>query len=436
MTDESNTSVRPKAAGAGRRVVRIGLALLVVATFLGIPVLRVLLRPEAVSEPDPPAPVVVGTVVFGDAEQTARYSGNLTPETSTAILPKVAGRVTALEVTAGDAVAAGDVVARIEDEVLRLQVAQARAAFDAAAAQFRQAERGARTQQLQIARADIEQATSALATARSNLDRTERLFEAGAVSRREYEEAADRFQAAETQVENARRQLDLMEVGASEEELAMARANAEAAERQLELAQLQLEYASVTTPVAGTVATVLVEAGQMVGVETPLAVVVNDRLIYAKISVPERLYGDFLGREGRLPVRVFPEAYRDRDPFTGTVSAVATTIDARSRTFEVEVAIPNNDGRLRPGMYVNAVFVLESYAQVAQIPDKAVYRRDGRDVGFVVDDEIATEVALRVIDVAGPMSVVEDGLSGGERIIVEGAAFLSDGDRVEVVGNE
>ncbi len=435
MSEESDTAVRPKRARTGRRLARFGLALLVVGTFLGVPVLRVLLRPESVSRPDPPAPVVVGAVVFADAEQTARYSGNLTPETSTAILPKVGGRVTTVEVVAGQTVGAGDVIARIEDEVLRLQVAQARAAFDAAAAQFRQAERGARTQQLQIARADIDQATSALATARSNLDRTGRLFESGAVSRREYEEAQDRFQAAETQVENAGRQLDLMEVGASDEELPMARANTEAAERRLELAQLQLDYASVTTPVAGTVATVLAEAGEMVGVETPLAVVVNDRLIYAKISVPERLYGDFLGREGRMPVRVFPEAYRDREPFIGTVSSVATTLDARSRTFEVEVAIPNDDGRLRPGMYVNAVFVLESYAQAAQIPDSAVYRRDGRDVGFVVVDAVATEVPLRVMDIPGQMSVVEDGLSGTEQIIVEGAAFLSDGDRVEVVGN-
>jgi HlyD family secretion protein len=435
MTDESATAVRPKAGGAGKRIARIGLGLLVIGIFVGIPVARVLLQPDATVEPDPPAPVVLAPVVFGDAEQTARYSGNLTPETSTAILPKVGGRVTAVEVGAGQSVAAGDVIARIEDEVLRLQVAQARAAFDAATAQYRQAERGARTQQLQIARADIDQATSALATARSNLDRTERLFEADAVSRREYEEAQDRFQAAETQVENARRRLDLMEVGASDEELAMARANAEAAERRLELAQLQLDYASVTTPVAGTVASVLVEAGEMVGVETPLAVVVNDRLIYAKISVPERLYGDFLGREGNMPVRVFPEAYREREPFSGTVSAVATTLDARSRTFEVEVAIPNDDGRLRPGMYVNAFFVLESYTQVAQIPDSAVYRRDGRDVGFVVEDGVATMVPLRVLDIPGPMSVVEDGLHGTERIIVEGAAFIADGDRVEVVAD-
>lgn len=431
--DASRQARRPARA---TRVFRIALIVLVVGTFLGIPAARVLFAPDVAGPSEPPTPVRVGAPVRADAERTVRYAGNLTPEATTTILPKVSGRVTAIPVRQNQLVAAGDVIARIEDDVLRLQVEQARAAFEAADAQYRQAVRGVRSEELEIVRAEVEQAEAELETARSNLERTERLYEAETVSRSDYESAVDRFQSAQTQVANARRQLDLMESGASEEELAMARANADAAARQLELAELQLDYATVRTPVAGSVARVTAEVGQMVGTESPIAAVVNDRLIYARITIPERFYGDFRGSEGTMPVRIHPEAYPDDPPFEGTVSTVASIIDAASRTFEVEVAIPNADGRLRPGMYVNAIFVLESWDAAVQVPDSAVYRRDGATVVYTVESASparASVVEVRTEDLPGELTLVHAGLDGSEQIIVEGAAFLADGDEVEVI---
>jgi len=415
------------------RLVRLGVVAAVVLTFLGIPVARYLLVPPPQAPPAPPAPVVLGTPVRSDAERTVRYSGNLTAEATTTVVPRVAGRITMLRVRENQFVRSGDVIVRIEDDVLQLQVGQARAAYEAADARYRQAVRGVRSQELEIARADVEQAQAALGTARSNLDRTQSLYEAEAISRREYEEAEDRFQTAETQVQNARRRLDIMEQGAGEEEITMARANADAAARQLELAELQLEYASVTAPVSGTVARVFAEEGQTVGRESPIVAIVNDRLIYAQVTVPERLYGEFFGREGEMPVRAFPEAYTDRDPFSGTVTSVASVIDASSRTFRVEVAIPNPEGLLRPGMYVNAVFVMEVFPAALQVPDSAVYRRDDRYVVYTVDQGRAREVDVLIQESPGGMTIVLDGLADETPVVVEGAAFLADGDPVEVV---
>ena len=422
-----------RSARRRRRLWPILFVALVILTFLGVPAARYLLQPEAESAVEPPTPVILGSAIREAAERTVRYTGNLTPESTTTVLPKAGGRITELLVRENAFIRAGEVIARIEDEVLRLQVEQARAAYEAADAQYRQAVRGARSQQLEITRAEVEQAEAALETARSNLERTQRLYEAEAVSRREYEEARDGFQAAETQVANARRQLEIMEQGASDEELEMARANADAAQRQLELAELQLSYATVRAPVSGTVARVLAEAGQTVGRETPIVAIVNDRLIYAEISVPERLYGAFRGREGSMAVRVVPEAYSEREPFEGTVSSIASVIDASSRTFRVEVAIPNEDSLLRPGMYVNAIFVLERYPDALQVPDTAVYPRAGGDVVYGVREDTAVEYPVVAQDLPGDRTLIRDGLPGGERIITEGGAFLEDGDPVRVI---
>lgn len=416
-----------------RRVARVlGITLLVLA-FVGIPAARFFLAPEPEADIAPPTPVRVAMLTRGDAEETARYTGNLIAEATTTVLPRVGGRVITMEVTQNEQVQAGDVIARLEADVLRLQAAQARAAFDAAQAQYRQAVRGVPGGELEIARADVEQAEAALETARSNFNRSEQLFESGAVSRREYEETRDRFQAAETEVANARRRLRLLEEGASEEELDLARANLDAAARQLELAELQLAYATVRTPVDGTVARVLAEPGEMVGQQTALVAIVNDRLIYARIAVPERLYGSFRGREGSLVARIYPEAYPTEPPFEGTVSTVASVIDAASRTFEVEVAIPNDDGRLRPGMYVNALFVLAEYPDALLIPPAAVHLRDGRRVVYIHRDGIAEEREVSLRELGDGQVIVLGGLVESDQVIVEGGAFLADGSSVRVV---
>ncbi len=411
---------------------------LVILTFLAVPAARYLLQPEPEAAANPPVPVIVGRAERADAERTMRYTGNLTPESTTTVLPRVGGRITELRVRLNQIVEAGEVVARVEDDALRLQVAQARAAFEAADAQHRQAVRGVRSQELEIARAELAQAEATLETARGNLERTRRMFEGEAVSRREYEEAVDRFSAAETQVANARRTVGLMETGAGDEELEMARANADAALRQLELAQLQLDYATIRAPVSGTVARVFVEVGQTVGSQSPVVALVNDRLIYAKIRVPERMYGEFQGREGEMAVRVSPEAYQDREPFQGTVTTVASVVDSTSRTFEVEVVIPNPEGRLRPGMFVNAVFVLEEYPQALHLPESAVHVRTGGTVVYAVsaDEESGETVVERTVRVGrrrGGRVMILDGIEADERIVIEGGAFLAEGGRIRVV---
>lgn len=423
-----------RSQSARRRGWRIAVLVVVGLTFLGLPAARHLIESQRAEPDDARTPVVIGAAIRADTERVVRYTGNLTPETTTTVVPRVGGRIVELRLAVNQQLARGEVIGRVEDDVLRLQVAQARAAYDAADAQYRQAVRGVRSQEVEIARADLQQAESALETARSALERTRRLFEGEAISRREYEEAEDRFRAAETQVENARRRVRLMEEGTGDEELEAARANVDAAARQLELAELRLDYATIRAPVAGTVARVFAEVGQTVGPESPIAAIVNDRLIYATIRVPERLYSEFRGRDGQMPVRVFSEAYGDAEEFRGTVSSVAPVMDAASRTFEVEVAIPNADGMLRPGMFVSAVFVLEQYSRALHIPGSAVHPRRGGSVVYLEEDEIARERVVQVRSGSDGLSHVLEGLAGDERIIVEGGAFLSDADEVRVIG--
>jgi multidrug efflux system membrane fusion protein len=134
------------------------------------------------------------------------------------------------------------------------------------------------------------------------------------------------------------------------------------------------------------------------------------------------------------------EAVPDRR-FTGRVTKVSPTADPRSRLFEVELTLPNEDAVLKPGM-VAAVDVGGSgeapQRDVLTLPLSAIVRAPGGGEDayavFVLEETggVATARLRRVGlgTLLGNAISVTDGLKGGERIIVRGAAMLTDGERV------
>lgn len=415
---------------------RLLFLLILPLVFVAFPLFRLLAPGDDRVERVPGTAVRLGSPRIGPAEEVLRYPGNLRPESTTAVVPRIAGEVLRIHVGAGDAVSAGQLLVSIDDEVVRLQMRQAQAAADAAEAQLAKARAGAPEEEVDNARALVAQAEEDLEVARSSMERTRRLFEAGTIARAQFEDAENQFRSAETQVQNARRSLSLLEQGARDEDLTMAQANADAAARQLELAELQLDYAQIRAPISGTVASVLVEEGNMVDTRTPVVALVNDNLITIRLAVPEEHYGRVRTRGTEIPARVHPVAYPDRDPFPGTVSAVSPVIDAASRTFEVEVVVNNSAGLLRPGMYANVELVLSRQEQAILVPTRAVLFRDGAQVVFVAEEGNSLHAAMREVDVGVEQDgffEIRGGLAPDDRLIVEGNAFLEDGALLRVL---
>jgi len=128
--------------------------------------------------------------------------------------------------------------------------------------------------------------------------------------------------------------------------------------------------------------------------------------------------------------------------FTGRFTRVAPSADPTSRMFEAEVTIPNDDGRLKPGMIAALELEKGATAQVPAmvVPLHAVVRPPGSTDGFavfVVDSAGGREVArLRSVelgDLSGNMIQVTHGLTGGERVIVRGATLAVDSQAVRII---
>ncbi|MFP4364781.1 MAG: efflux RND transporter periplasmic adaptor subunit, partial [Spirochaetia bacterium] len=233
-----------------------------------------------------------------------------------------------------------------------------------------------------------------------------------------------------------RRNIELMEEGASQEELEMARANADAAQRQYEIASLQVENTRITAPVGGVVAQVMVDEGNTVGLSTGIIAIVQDDPIIARIPIPERYYGDFLLYEGSIDVLISAIAYPHADSFSGTIHQLPAVINAENRTFGVEIAVENESRLLRPGMYVTAEFRMNIIDNARMLPADAVLNRAGGEVVFTLTEGNSFHANMIEVEtgiVQGDMVQVLSGVDMDDIVIVEGNSFLEDGQLVRVV---
>jgi RND family efflux transporter MFP subunit len=118
---------------------------------------------------------------------------------------------------------------------------------------------------------------------------------------------------------------------------------------------------------------------------------------------------------------------------SGGIASISPTVDPASRTFTVEVRLANREGRLKPGMYADVEFALERRPAALLAPATALVERNGRTGMFIV--EPGSNPVARFREIAAGIRTQEAveivrGVDGGERIVVEGNAFLEDGQRV------
>jgi HlyD family secretion protein len=408
------------------------LVLLLALALIGYSVYR-RVRTVATVEPAAIVPVIVGLPHRGPIERTLDYAGTLEPQALVTMTSKIESRIERILVGEGDLVPTGRLLVRMEDDTVRLQSEQAESAAGAAQAQLDKARRGVRPEELENAQALLKQAEEDFATGQQNYQRTERLYNEGALAKARFEEAEQKLRDAQTRLENARRNVRMMEQGAGPEEQRMAEANLKAAWTQVRLAALQLDFTRIRSPITGRVAKVLIDEGNMASRTTPLLVLVQDDPMLLRIPVPERHYADFSAGQATIRARVRLDALPDLGELAGGITTISPTVDPASRTFMVEMRLENREGRLKPGMYAEVQFVMERRPEALLVPAIALVERSGRPGVFIVDS--GSEPSARFRQIVPGIRTQEEaevlqGLADGERIVVEGNAFLEEGQRV------
>jgi len=205
-----------------------------------------------------------------------------------------------------------------------------------------------------------------------------------------------------------------------------ARAQRQTAQAQLENARLRLGFATLRAPADGVISQRLAQPGQVVSAGAELLTLIRDGRLEWRAELPER---DLIRVTPGVPVELRGP---DGAAVAGTVRAVSPALDVRSRTGVVYADLPA-PGALRAGMYAQGDLVLGDLP-ARTVPDQAIVERDGYRYVFVLGE--GDVVAQRRVTLGvreGGVVQVREGLEPEDRVVVEGAGFLADGDRVRVV---
>lgn len=377
-------------------------------------------------------PVRVQQVQRRDVSLGLDAHGSLAPNREVRLAPKVSGRIATVEVDVGDPITTGQLLLGLEKDELEISVVQAEAAVAAARANLARLQAGARPEEIEQARAQVTQATSNLEQARSHLARITSLYESGAVTQSQLEQAQSQYEVAEAAHIAATSQLQLVQQGARSEDIKAVEAQLMQAEAGLAMAQLQLSHAQLTSTLDGIVADRLVQPGDMIGAGTPAFRIVQIDPVVVRIELGGR---DIVrvrpGAEATLTLDAFP--YQS---FTGTVTAVEAVASPQSRLFGVRIEVPNPEGLLKPGMSARVRLAVDTRADVVAVPDQAIQSSDEGAFVYVVEQGLANRRAVQVGLSGGGWTEIVDGLAPGQHVVVSGHAAVADGVRVRITGSD
>ena len=185
----------------------------------------------------------------------------------------------------------------------------------------------------------------------------------------------------------------------------------------------------VRSPISGVVTARNYESGDLFS-QQPVLHVMQIDLLKVIVNISEQFFPNVkVGMPVTLRVEIFPER-----EFTGRVSLIYPALDATTRTFKVEVEVPNGDGTLRPGMYARTIFDMGS-KQGVMVPDVAVQKQVGsaeRYLYVIVGDSVAERRSVEVGRQVGDRVDILRGVQAGEQVAITALSKLYDGAPVEV----
>ena len=273
--------------------------------------------------------VLKATVFKGDADGDLAASG--TVEATEAQLGfQSPGRIAAIRVREGDAVHQGDTLARLDDAELVARRTQAQAALVAAQALLAELRAGSRSEERISAQEGLRAATSRLADAQREFERTRRLHEAGALSQEQFERARLQIDLLERQKSQAEQQAQLVETGPRAERIAAQVALVAQAQGAVAQIDAALANAVVIAPFSGVVTVKDREVGETVPAGAPVLTIMSLDDRWVRIYIPENRVGAVrLGQEADISADTYPErSYR------GQVSFIASQAEFTPRNVQ------------------------------------------------------------------------------------------------------
>lgn len=305
--------------------------------------------------------------------------GNVVPIASVAVKPRLDTVITEVHFADGARVREGDLLFTLDSRQIEAEIRRVEAVIAGALAQLEQAER------------DVQR----------------------------YTELVSKNATTVVTLNNAQTQVNI------------ARATAESNKATLENLKVQLDYARIRAPITGRISAASVKVGNFVrpADTAPLAIINQMAPVYVSFTVPQRLLPDVrhaLAAETATVEAIVPgEAQRA----PGVVTMIDNTVDSTTGMVAIRASMPNGEEILWPGALVR-IELTTRIDDAVTVPSSAVQVSQNGTFVFLVKDGAAAVQRIRVDRVVGDISVVSEGLAGGETVVTDGQLLLSNGTRV------
>lgn len=275
-------------------------------------------------------PSDVATVELLELARTISFSGSLSPVVQTTVKARVPGNIDRVFVREGESVAVGQMLAQIETADLRSR--------------------------LDAQEAALEEARARLSIAEKNRENGRQLLRQNFISQNAFDTTHSTYEASAASMRSA--------------------------EAQLRIARKAMEDAGVRAPFAGIVARKMVNAGEKVGIDSPLFALVDLGSMEIEAPAPAAEIPSVKpGQAASFRVDGFGERV-----FSGRVERINPTADAGSRSITLYISVANNDGALRGGMFAKGDIVLDKAEASTVIPASAVRDEAGQSYVFTIED--------------------------------------------------
>jgi multidrug efflux pump subunit AcrA (membrane-fusion protein) len=389
-------------------------------------------KSKAEEEEKPTKPVVevkTAKAEIADLTLAVHAPATIFPREQANIAARLTARITRLNVRKGDTVAAGQLLAVLENRDLIAQRDEAKAAISDAEASLQKTTSGTVPSDLEHARGQVAIAKAALNQAQRIYERRKDLFEKGAIPQRDLLLSETELAQAKTGYDVAVKQLDLLEKQSSDKDIRIARSRLEQASARLAGINAQLEFTEIRSPFAGIITEQMMYPGDMAKPDSTIFTVMNLSVAIARAQIPEAE-----SRSVKIGQTCSFAPTDQSDTFTGRITTVNQSVDSQRRTIEIWCEIPNAQRKVKGGEFGNLNITTGSARQSVVVPVAAVQFAEEGHKGTVVVVDAKNIAHVKEVEtgevVDGKVRILE-GLTGGETVIIEGGYSLPDGTEVK-----
>jgi multidrug efflux pump subunit AcrA (membrane-fusion protein) len=388
------------------------------------------------THPEDPAPapevsVKVARAGIADVELTVQAPATIFPREQANISARITAPILQLKARKGDRIATGQVLAVLQSKDVEAQNAEASANLADAEATLQKMSAGTLPTDIERAQGQVQIAAAALNQAQKNFDRRKELFSQGAIPNRDLLLSETELSQAKTAHDVAKRALDLLRQQSSKTDVRIAESRVEQAKARRALAEAQLHFTELKSPLTGTITEQFMYAGDMAKPDAPVFTVMDLSTAIARAQVAQA----DASRVSQGQTCFFSQPDRQSNSAKGRISVINQAVDPARRTVEVWCELPNGKGTLKAGLFGAVTIVVGEAKQAIVLPESAVQFQEGTGKGtaLVIDKQHIGHV--REVEATpipeGQVRVIR-GIKVGDMVVVEGGYCLPDGTRVKL----